>query len=307
MALQLPSWATGNAVRQGQAGQEFNPLSGYGMEMWTPDVAKADKLYSGVQGLGGIMPGLDAAGLGNLYSGGFLNLGDDWSLGYNPFGKQAPGFSVGAPNQAMELYSGFSALSPADQQAVIAAITGGGGGGAGAGGGGMGLFSGLDKADPYSKSSSSSGGTTYSGMDWSKSPVTFDQIAQIAKDLPARADAMTDAIYQKYQRLLKEGAGAGTNAVLNTMAGQGMLGSSESADLMHRTNRGILDQISGAAYDAMVQGEQAKMQVPGLLSEIANLGKISTGTTGSSSSSYQVDPTQKYEILLQLINSGAMA
>lgn len=190
---------------------------------------------------------------------------------------------------------------------------GGGGTTPGSTGADPGLFSQLQYANPYSQSSSSGGGSnqSQSGVDWNDPMLqeAKDMILGYFKNLPGMADEYGRKVYNQYNRQMQDAMGKGLQGTLNEMASKGMIGSSDMNSIMKNTQADIMQNIGEKAYQASSDAELLKFQVPSLLQNLAQMFQKSTssGSTSSSSSSYQEDPIAKYQVLSNLINSGAMA
>ena len=155
---------------------------------------------------------------------------------------------------------------------------------------------------PYSQSSG--GGTSFSGMDWSKSPVSFDYIKQQAAGLPQAAQNVGDATYQKYAQMMQEALGNSSNfaGVMGDLGARNMLGGTVQSDALAKSANSMAQNIGQQAYESQLQAELAKMNIPQVLAQIAGLGQVSTGST--SSSSYSSDPSRPEQIIASLIQSG---
>jgi hypothetical protein len=171
-----------------------------------------------------------------------------------------------------------------------------------AGGGGGAGTTWTPKGVPYS--TSSSGGNSFSGMDWSKSPVSFQYVQDQANMLPQLAQNVGDSSYQRYSQMMKDALGdKGSFAnVLNEMGGRNMMGSTVQSDALGNAALGITRDIGDKAYASDIQANLARMNIPQILAQIAGLGQVSQGST--SGSSYSADPSRPEQIIAGLISSG---
>jgi len=158
------------------------------------------------------------------------------------------------------------------------------------------------KGVPYS--TSSSGGNSFSGMDWSKSPVSFQYVQDQANMLPQLAQNVGDSSYQRYSQMMKDALGdKGSFAnVLNEMGGRNMMGSTVQSDALGNAALGITRDIGDKAYASDIQANLARMNIPQILAQIAGLGQVSQSS--SSGSSYSADPSRPEQIIAGLISSG---
>lgn len=140
---------------------------------------------------------------------------------------------------------------------------------------------------PSSSSSGGGGSSSFSGMDWSKSPVSFNQLQGLAANLPNLASEYNKTLYNRYSKLMQDTLGdKGTYAgVLNEMGGRNMLGSSVAGDALNNVALGVARDIGDKAYASDIAGLNAQMTVPKTLADIAQLGQISTGQSSNFSSS----------------------
>jgi hypothetical protein len=171
-----------------------------------------------------------------------------------------------------------------------------------AGGGGSAGTTWTPTGVPYS--SSSSGGNSFSGMDWSKSPVSFQYIQDQAAQLPQLAQNVGDSSYQRYAQMMREAMGNKSNFanVLNQMGGRNVMGSTMQSDALAKQAQGLAQGIGDKAYESDIQAQLAKMNIPQILAQIAGLGQVSQST--SSGSSYSADPSRPEQIIAGLIASG---
>lgn len=158
------------------------------------------------------------------------------------------------------------------------------------------------KGVPYSQSSG--GGNSFSGMDWSKSPVSFDYLQQQAAGLPQAAQNVGDATYQKYAQMMQEALGNKSNfaGVMGDLGARNMLGGTVQSDALAKSANSMAQNIGQQAYESQLQAELAKMNIPQVLAQIAGLGHITQQS--SSNSSYQSDPGAPERIIESLIQSG---
>jgi hypothetical protein len=163
---------------------------------------------------------------------------------------------------------------------------------------------------PYSQSSSSGSGSSSasSGIDWSKSPVSFAEMQAQAAALPQLAQDVGTTSYNRYAKMLRDALGDKANfaGVFNNMGSRNMSGSSVASDAYGNAMMGITKDIGDKAYASDVQALMARMSVPQVMAQIAGLGHVSQsqGSSGSSGSSYQANPLAPYELIANMINSG---
>lgn len=166
---------------------------------------------------------------------------------------------------------------------------------------------GLNATGPSSHSSSGGGGSSFSGMDWSKSPVSFEQLQQLAADLPNLANQYSATSYNRYAKMLRDALGDKGNfaGVFNSLSGRNMSGSSVASDAIGNAMMGITKDIGDKAYASDIAGLNAQMQVPKTLADIANLGQITQQSNSNWSSTIQDPGTlQNYEVLVGLLGGN---
>ena len=165
----------------------------------------------------------------------------------------------------------------------------------------------LNAKGPSSQSSSSGGGSSFSGMDWSKSPVSFSQLQTLAGNLPGLAAQFGDTLQNRYMSLMKEAMGDKGNfaGVLNEMGGRNIMGSTMQSDALSKTASNIATDIGDKAYQSTIAGLNAQMDVPKTLASIANLGQVSSSQNSSSSSSISDPGTlQNLTALMELLGGS---
>ena len=163
---------------------------------------------------------------------------------------------------------------------------------------------------PTSTSTQQSGSSnsSKSGINWD-SPFMkqlYPTITKAAADLPGLAASMGDTIQGQYSNLMRQGMGPNAfTGTLNSLAGRGMLNSNIASNAIASTGQGIAQNIGNQAFNSMLAGQNAQMQVPGLLAQLANLGQETKSSGGSYSNSKSVssNPLAPYELMSGLITS----
>jgi hypothetical protein len=162
---------------------------------------------------------------------------------------------------------------------------------------------------PSSQSSSGGGGSSFSGMDWSKSPVSFGQLQTLAADLPDLAKRARSETYNRYAKLMRDTLGdKGTYAnVLNQMGNRNLMGSSVMNDSLNNVALDVAKDIGDKAYTSDIAATNMEMGIPSTLAGIANLGQVSTSNNSNWSQSV-TDPgnLQNLQLLVEMLTGNSM-
>jgi len=125
------------------------------------------------------------------------------------------------------------------------------------------------------------------------------QLQTSIANMPGNIDRYTGQALGGYQQMMQDALRRNIPTAIGNLANRGIISSTEG-------QRVLSDVYSSAAIDAANKGYQTAMQtallkanIPSVLGQIAELGKIST-TTGRT---YQEDPTRMYSIAADLIRS----
>jgi hypothetical protein len=126
-------------------------------------------------------------------------------------------------------------------------------------------------------------------------------------DMPNIAGNVGNVLSDRYDNLMRMGLGPEAfQGTLNDLVSRNMLQSTEAGDALSRTAVPLIRDIGDKAYDAALQTELAKMQVPVNLANIAGLGQVSKGGATGSSVSEQSDPLAPYKLMTDIINGPQM-
>ena len=162
-----------------------------------------------------------------------------------------------------------------------------------------------------STSDESTSNTSYSGLpaDWQQYLLQYlmPQLKSSITDMEGNIDKYTGEALGSYQQMMQDALRTNIPTAIGGLANRGILSSTEG-------NKILSDVYSNAATDASTKGYTTAMQaallkasMPSVLSQIGELGKTSygtsAGTTSSSSSSYQADPTAMYQIMADMIKA----
>ncbi len=102
------------------------------------------------------------------------------------------------------------------------------------------------------------------------------------------ADNMGQTLQDQYSALMRQSLGPQAfQGTLNQLAGRNMLNSSVAGNALAQTALPISQMIGNQAFQSQLAGQQAKMQVPTTLSDLARLGQETSGTGTSQSTSQQ--------------------
>ena len=135
--------------------------------------------------------------------------------------------------------------------------------------------------------------TSTSGMNWG-GPVAsslLDLITNTAQQIPGIAESLPGMIQDTYGQIMQNALGPDAfQGVLNNLAAKGMIDSSVASDAMSQTAQKIMQDIGGKAFQSSIEGAEAQLNVPSLLSQIAGLDQQnqSMGLSASPLDPYQI-------------------
>jgi hypothetical protein len=169
-------------------------------------------------------------------------------------------------------------------------------------------------AFPFSASTSSSRSnqSSSSGLNWD-SPFMRDlypSLMNSATSLQGNVDRMGDTLQGQYSNLMRQGMGPNAfQGTLNSLSGRNMLNSKVASDTMGAAAHGVAQDIGNRQFDANLAQQQAQMQVPQILGNLASLGQESHshGSSSGSSNSYQANPLAPYDLMSQNLRFQASA
>jgi len=157
----------------------------------------------------------------------------------------------------------------------------------------MGLF-------PHSGSSSKQGSKT--AIDWSTplGQTLLPMIQAGAKNLPGLAENLGQTLQNQYQTLMRESLQPQAfQGILNQLASKGVLDSSVASNALSRTASDIAQRIGQQGYLSALKGIETKMNVPGMLGNLAELARVSEAQ--SVSRSEQANPLAPYELMARML------
>lgn len=131
-----------------------------------------------------------------------------------------------------------------------------------------------------------------SGIDWN-SPLTqaiLPGLMSSGQALPGLANQMGDTLQGQYSNLMRQALGPQAfQGTLNQLADRNMLNSSVAGNALAGTASQIAGQVGNQAFQSQLAGQQAQMNVPTSLADLAKLGQQSTqqslGTSQSTGAS----------------------
>ena len=152
---------------------------------------------------------------------------------------------------------------------------------------------------PYSEHTESS----YTGLPESYGQSLLQslmpQLLSSIADMPGNIDIYTGQALGSYQQMMQDALRKNIPSAIGNLANRGVISSTEG-------QRALSDVYSSAAIDAANKGYQTAMQaallkanIPSVLAQIGELGKVTTST----GMTYEEDPTQMYSIVADLIRS----
>ena len=143
---------------------------------------------------------------------------------------------------------------------------------------------------PVSTSTQQSGSSSSSksGVNWD---LPFMKklsvpLLQSAEDLPGVVAKMGDTLQGQYSNLMRQGMGPNAfTGTLNALAARGMLHGNIATDAIASAGRGIAENIGNQSFNSNLAQQQAQMQVPTILAQIAELARETKSSGGSYSKS----------------------
>lgn len=156
---------------------------------------------------------------------------------------------------------------------------------------------------PFSQSQnrSSSSSSSRSGINWDQEIAAgmLPHLLETGGNLPGVVDRMGQTLQDQYnntmRRALQPDAFQGT---LNQLANRGVLDSNIASDALASATKGISKNIADQGFNSQLAQQQAQMQVPSILANLAALAQEtkSSGGSSSSGSSYQANPLAPYQL-----------
>jgi hypothetical protein len=131
-----------------------------------------------------------------------------------------------------------------------------------------------------------------SGPDWSGQlgSSILPNLQETAGNLPGLAESFGPTLQGMYGNLMKQAMGPGAfQGTLNNLASRNVLNSSIASDALSKAGTNIATNVANQAYPSFLAGLEQKMQVPGVLGNLATLER--TGT----------DPIQAYNLLARML------
>ena len=152
---------------------------------------------------------------------------------------------------------------------------------------------------PYTEHTESSYAGLPGGYGQSLLQSLMPQLQTSIADMPGNIDRYTGQALGGYQQMMQDALRRNIPVAIGNLANRGIISSTEG-------QRVLSDVYSSAAIDAANKGYQTAMQaallkanIPSVLAQIGELGRVTTGTGRT----YQEDPTRMYSIAADLIRS----
>ena len=134
-----------------------------------------------------------------------------------------------------------------------------------------------------------------SGVNWGNplNTAILPSLIQSAQGLTGVANNMGQTVQDQYSSLMNQAMGPQAfQGTLNELASRNMLNSSVAGNAMAQTAVPIAQAVGNQGFQSALAGQQAKMQVPTSLAQLAQLGQESTNqSTGASTSTGQQQST----------------
>ena len=154
----------------------------------------------------------------------------------------------------------------------------------------------------YPSSGSSSIQRSESAIDWTSGlgQTLLPLIRTWAKKVPGIAQDMGQTLQDQYNSLMRSALQPQAfQGVLNQLANRGVLDSSITKDALSDTASRIAQKIGEQGYLSVLEGLQAQMGVPQILSKLAELAR-SAKTQAVSQSEYS-NPLAPYELMARMM------
>ena len=167
-----------------------------------------------------------------------------------------------------------------------------------------------------SQGASSSSSSNFAGLDEAARKQLLASImpslTKSAEGLEAVPDQYANDAVKSYELEARQSLEKTLPQVMEMLGAKNMMNSSVSEEAQAGALRDIIGNLSKQAYDSKMKAAEMKMDIPGILGQIAELGKYSQGSsTGTSKNdslsnsmnyNYSADPSQPYTNYAQILN-----
>jgi len=164
---------------------------------------------------------------------------------------------------------------------------------------------------PFTRSSSSDTrqSTSYGGLPEDQrnqllSAILPQLISQI-NNMPGNIDDYTQNALNQYRQLALKDLPGELTSTLNNLVSRNMLNSSVAGEAISDVTGEVMSRYTPMAYNAAMTGAGMKAAMPGILGQLANLGRYdTTQSTGSGTQqSYQENRLAPYQLLVNLLTN----
>jgi hypothetical protein len=161
-----------------------------------------------------------------------------------------------------------------------------------------------------SDSTTVSGGTSYAGLpggygqDLLKS--LMPQLNSAITNMPGNIDAYTQQALSQYLTGMDNALRINVPKAVNNMANRGIMSSTAGNEVMSNVLSSAQRDASTKGYETAMQAALLKANMPTVLAQIAELGKIQTqgNTSTSTSTGTTTDPTKLVQMYLNMLNGS---
>jgi len=156
---------------------------------------------------------------------------------------------------------------------------------------------------PWSKSTTKS--TSYSGLSGGYSDQLMEMLYPLLQ--PAienyipNIDKYTSEAFGMYNQSMNNMLTEMLPDILGEYGNKGVLSSTVMSDALSDTSTNLARTALEKQYDTAMQAALLKTQLPTMLGQLMNLGKVSTSEGGTTS--YSEDQTQMYQIIAQMLST----
>ena len=159
-----------------------------------------------------------------------------------------------------------------------------------------------------SNSSSSSSSYSHSGINWDNplNKAVLPSLTNAATGLQGKVDLMGTQLRDMYANDMRRAMNPNNfQGVLNSLSNRGMLNSSVAENALSKAGNIAARSIADKAFDANIAQTQRQLEVPSILSGIAQLGNesVSSSESNSSNTSSSSNPLAPYELMAQYMTT----
>ena len=149
-------------------------------------------------------------------------------------------------------------------------------------------------------------GANWGGINWGSPVASALQGIMVNQGtaLPGVANNLASNVGAQYENILNQNLGPAMQAAMNSLAARNMVNSSVGSDTMAQVGRALSQDAADKSFQALINQEMAKLQVPGQLSNIiSQLGAEQMGSTSGTSQQQALNTSQSSQDAWNWANS----